>query len=149
MALERRGFDVNMIADVDLNSYQYHFVMPASTSAGGSARRVKLSTGTCNPAPIGILQNDPRAGDVAQVRIEGVSRLMCNLTASGLYTGRTITCASDGHGEPAGYTKGSASGTVFAQALDAAGGEQGDDVHVTVLIRPFINLPLSYWDAGS
>jgi len=62
--------DVSFQADVDLTLAQYYFVAAAST-----AGNVKVATGASNPVPIGVLQNAPSAGQEAQVRVIGMSKV--------------------------------------------------------------------------
>lgn len=70
MAFENDVLDVSLLADGDLSAYQYHFVKMTDEN----------TVGVCSGAtdnPIGILQNEPKAaGNVARVRIHGVSRVM-------------------------------------------------------------------------
>ena len=71
MAKYQKGvLDISMTACGDLNSSQYCFVKAAST-----AGRVELANGASNPMPMGILQNDPRSLEAAQVRIMGTSKV--------------------------------------------------------------------------
>ena len=86
--------DVSFLADVDLTQKQYYFVMPAST-----AGNVTTSTGACNPAPLGVLQNSPSLGQEATVRILGFTKLVCEVSTCNLVWRRFIFCASDGQGE--------------------------------------------------
>src|SRR3990172_3149123 len=62
--------DVSFQADVDLTLVQYYFFAAAST-----AGNVKVATGASNPVPIGVLQNAPSAGQEAQVRVFGMSKV--------------------------------------------------------------------------
>lgn len=93
--------DATFIADVDLTQKQFHFVQAAST-----AGQVGLATGTCNPIPIGVLQNSPSLGQEAAVRVLGYSKLVCEVDASGcnLAWRNFVYCASDGQGQGASVT---------------------------------------------
>src|SRR3990167_4948758 len=93
--------DVTFIADVDLSLKAYYFVQCAST-----AGNVGIATGTCNPVPLGILQNSPSLGQEAQVRVLGFSKLVCEVDGSGCNFGwrNFVFCASDGQGQAACIT---------------------------------------------
>lgn len=93
--------DATFIAGADFSSCQYQFV-----SAGSVVGEVVLATGTCNPAPIGIIQNSPCTGQEARVRIYGLSKLVVNVDGSGcnLNWRRYVYCASDGKGQGACIT---------------------------------------------
>ena len=74
MAYESPGTDIGTFtAAADLSAKQYHFVVLAS------ATTVNVATAITN-APIGILQNDPEAGEQAVVRISGVSKVVADGT---------------------------------------------------------------------
>ena len=100
------GIDTSALADANLTTKQYHFVM-SSGVASGSAERVILGTGASNPAPMGVLQNDPNTGEEAQVRRLGSTLLVVNTAGSTVAYGRYLTCASTGQAEPQDYSAGS------------------------------------------
>ena len=92
------GIDWNELftADVDLSSYQYYFVQPAST-----AGKVMLATGASNPTPLGVLQNTPTQGKLAQVKLAGLTKLYIKTPSGcGLAYGRFITASDTGQGAP-------------------------------------------------
>lgn len=93
--------DIAFTADVDLTQKQYYFVSCAST-----AGNVGVATGTCNPIPLGILQNSPSLGQEARVRMLGFSKLVCEVDVSGcnLAWRNFVYCASDGQGQGASVT---------------------------------------------
>lgn len=102
--------DAAFTAVGDLTSKQYYFVMPGSV-----AGEVKLANGTSGMAPIGILQNAPSAGQEAQVRVLGFSKLVVQVsTGASLLYGNFVVCASTGQGE------GGASTNFAARLLDSA-----------------------------
>lgn len=87
--------DCTFVADADLTAKQYHYVMPASTPGN-----VQIATGASNPAPIGVLQNSPSAGQEASVRALGFTKLVVEANSSSpVNWAKGITCASDGQGE--------------------------------------------------
>jgi hypothetical protein len=92
--------DESFVAATDLSSYQYRFVM-----TGSVAGEVTIATGGSQKMPIGVLQNDPVATDVATVRLFGLTKLHVNgllssdgTTASSFVHGDPIVCGSDGKG---------------------------------------------------
>jgi hypothetical protein len=80
-----------LVAGDDLSTYQYCFVMLDTTTA--KPPTVIPVTGTTS-RPIGILQNNPRLGEEAEVTILGISKV---------YADETLTLGqSIGVGYPAG-----------------------------------------------
>lgn len=104
--------DAPFLADVDLTSYQYRFVMPAST-----AGYVTYATGASNPSPLGVLQNSPSAGQEARVRVFGFSKVV-GITPSGcgLAYGRYVSCSTTGQAVPTASETGS---IIYGRWLDA------------------------------
>lgn len=87
--------DATFTADADLTAKQYYFVTPASTVGN-----VKVATGASNPAPVGVLQNSPSAGEAARVRVLGFTKLVVESNnTSPVNWAKGITCASDGQAE--------------------------------------------------
>jgi hypothetical protein len=79
-------------AAVDLSSYQYTFV-----SAGSIAGEVIKET-TINGSVLGVLQNDPKATEEANVCLFGLTKV-CTETedgASPIVVGGLLKCASSG-----------------------------------------------------
>lgn len=89
MATYAWGVDYTFLADVDLNSYQYRFVKAAST-----AGYVELQA-TAGASVMGVLQNDPRAGEEATVRVLGFSKVQAD-AASALSIGGFVKAGSTG-----------------------------------------------------
>ena len=71
MANQYEGIDITFIAAEDLSSYQYCFVHQATDTT------VDL-LGSAAEFPVGVLQNAPKSGEEAVVRIAGVSKLVMN-----------------------------------------------------------------------
>lgn len=86
--------DVSFIADQDLTAKQYTWVAPAS-----AANTVASANGASNPAPFGVLQNSPSAGQEARVRMAGFSKVWCGATACIAQWGDYVVVASDGRTE--------------------------------------------------
>ena len=88
--------DATFVAGANFSACPYQFV-----SAGSVVGEVVLATGTSNPAPIGIIQNNPSTGQEARVRVMGYSKLVCETNGTcDLNWRRWVFCASDGQGEP-------------------------------------------------
>lgn len=107
-----QGIDISFTADVDLSGSQYRFVAAASTvgKVGGPA--------AANGTALGVLQNTPKAGEEARVRIAGTTKVeLASLSAAS--HGGYLKTASNGQAE--GYQ--SITACVFALAV--ALGEPG------------------------
>ena len=122
------GIDEPFIADVDLSTCQYRFMMPASVYPN-----VTGATGASNPAPIGVLQNAPSVGQVARVRVFGVTCLVAvTPSGCGLAFGRFFTASTVGQAVPsASETGGVALGRWLGTSLAVSSSTSGD--------RAFIN----------
>jgi len=92
MAVQYWGIDHTYIAAIDLSASQYHFV-----KAGSVAGEVSLSNVVAG-SPLGVLQNDPKAGEMATVRVFGFTKVEvnCESAASPLVFGQWVKTASDG-----------------------------------------------------
>ncbi|PJB51059.1 MAG: hypothetical protein CO103_00730 [Chloroflexi bacterium CG_4_9_14_3_um_filter_45_9] len=78
MALSQGVLDLSGLkANADLNSYQYYFV-----KAGSVTGEVAVNA-TAAGSVLGVLQNDPRQGEEAQVRVLGTTKLRITSEASG------------------------------------------------------------------
>lgn len=103
------GVDIGTLkADVDMDDYQYRFVTAAST-----AGYFKLATGASNPAPLGVLQNDPDQGEPGLIRAVGVTKVVAN-AVSAIAFGDFLTSNASGQAIPV-----NASGPAHAIALEA------------------------------
>lgn len=99
---------ISLSASGDAQTWIYHFVKLA-----GGTDNFNLATGASNPAPIGVLYDDPRSGDVGRVVMGGRMRVYGDTTGGAIGIGDWITAGSDGQAILAG---GSA---VFGQSLKA------------------------------
>jgi len=79
-----------LTASGDANTWQYHFVKGATT-----AGRFDLATGGSGPAPIGVLQNDPRSGEAGNIVAFGGTQVRANGATAIAYMD-WITSGSDG-----------------------------------------------------
>ena len=103
--------DLSFTAAVNLSSYQYHAVTPGSVVG-----EVTSATGASNPAPFGILQNAPSAGQEAKVRVYGVSKLFAKTDGTcALGFGKLFTFNASGQGAHSG----SETGLAYGRWLDA------------------------------
>jgi hypothetical protein len=75
-----------------MDTKQYYFVKTA-----GTAGRFDTSTGASGPAPIGVLQDDPKSLDAGKIRIQGITNLWID-GATAVGYGDFITSGSDGRG---------------------------------------------------
>ena len=87
------GLDLPFTASGDMNSYQYYFVKCASTS-----NRIDVATGGSDPAPIGVIQNDPYSTDLATVRVLGISKVFVSSSVA-IQVGNLLTAGSAGAAE--------------------------------------------------
>ena len=95
--------DAPFLADSDLTLSQYYFVTVAST-----AGNVKVANGASNPAPLGVLQNAPSAGQEARVRLFGSTKVFAITPAgSGIGYGRYVTVSTSGNAIPQATEAGS------------------------------------------
>lgn len=83
------------IADEDLTGAQWKLVKAAST-----AGYVASATSACDPTPIGVLVNDPSAGQEAAVVLFGPTKAKVRSNACTLDHGAWLKAASDAYFEP-------------------------------------------------
>ena len=89
------GLDYTFTASGDMGSYQYRFVRCAST---GNPAKIELATGGSEPVAIGVLQNDPYSGGLANVRLYGVTKVYFSGSAA-VSVGNLMTSGSTGCAE--------------------------------------------------
>lgn len=121
------GIDVPFSASGDLNDVQFRFVKLAGTTP-----RVDQASGASNPFPIGVLQNDPRTGEAANVRIHGVTKLEVDAAASSCGYGVFLTCGSTGMGVP----EGGSGSTPIVGVVVGDPVTSGSGVYTSVLLLP-------------
>jgi len=98
-----------LTAAADLSSKQYHFVKLASATTVNVCSAI-------TDLPIGILQNDPESGEVAEIAIFGISKAVADGTIA---AARWIGTSADS--QAAGITPGSDTTVyVMGQAIGAA-----------------------------
>jgi len=124
------GLDLPFTAASDMDSYQYRFVK-IDTSTGTYAGAVNLATGGSNPVPIGVLQNDPRAGTAANVRIAGVTKVFIS-SSTAIQNGNLLMSGSAGEAEIVDANASAFSG-VALEAITAGSG------YISMLLRPYVS----------
>ena len=87
---------VPFTADNDMTAYQYLLVMPASIAGNVAIYDNEATGGAGSPAPIGVLQNDPSAGQEASVKCLGFTKAVGRVGACDLLEGTLLRAASDG-----------------------------------------------------
>lgn len=128
--------DAPFTADVDLTTCQYRWVMPAST-----AGRVTGATGASNPAPLGILQNSPSAGQEARVRVLGFSKaVVVTPSGCGLAYGRYFSVSTVGQSVPTASETG---GPIYGRYLDANLAVSSSAIGMVLLTGAFGTCPVS------
>lgn len=122
MALDGPGIDLSFVAAEDLSGQQYRFVHQASDTTVDM-----LDSGT--EFPVGILQNAPESGEVAVVRVSGVSKLVMNdaVAVGALVKAEYVGATDNGKGDAADTEGDIARGV----CIFATGAE--DDVGTVVL----------------
>lgn len=88
MAYQKYETLPGLVATGDLSAKQY-FVVKASSTAGA----VKVATTPASDAVLGILQNDPKDGEAAEVAFSGV---VLALAENSVTFGAKLTCSSTG-----------------------------------------------------
>lgn len=120
MAYEISNYSVKvtLVAASDLSSKQYHFVL---LDANGNVDKVDPVNFGPNDRAIGILQNDPTAGQEAEVLVVGGSKLVAG---GAIGEGALIGTTGEGKGSAltASGTAGSNIPYFFATSLTEASG---------------------------
>lgn len=100
--------ELSFKADVDLSGFQHRFVKTASTAG------FVTNADTAGEFVLGVLQNKPRAGEEANVRVHGTTKIEL-ASGSAASFGGFLKTASNGQAE--GYQSLTASVYAVAQAL--------------------------------
>lgn len=112
----------HLLADADMNDNQWKFV-----ACGSAAGYFEVGTGGSGPAPIGVLQNDPRVGEPGTIRVLGTSKVgASNAIAYGDY----VYCGSAGWAELVTTTGSVAMNGIALEALASGFG------YIEVLLLP-------------
>ncbi len=125
-------------ANADLGSYQYYCV-----ACGSTAGEVKLATGASGPGIIGVLQNDPFAGDLATVCLFGITKAFVHAkvradTGLAVCSNDFLIAGSGGWLQPRPAGASSASTICNAIALESVAA--GENSIIKVLLLPGIGV---------
>jgi len=115
------GITLPFVAATDMNNYQYRFVK-AHTTKGQFA--VAAGSGT---QVLGVLQDDPAAGDAGAIRNSGTTMVYADASGSAIAINDYVTSGSDGQAVKIATKSGS-----FGIALDAV--SSGSGVLIEVLL---------------
>lgn len=118
MAYQIPVLDATFEASADLSAKQFYFVKIDGDN------KVNVCTAITD-APIGVLQNKPTAGQAANVRLWGISKLSANAAIS---AGDILGSSTDSQAQTAVATN-----VTCARALTAAGAA---DVIFSALVMP-------------
>ena len=131
MAYEGKGFDITFTAGEDLSAMQYRFVHQADN---GTVDMLDSAA----EFPVGILQNAPESGEMAVVRVAGISKLVMNaaVAVGALLKAEYVGASDNGKGDAAD-TEGD---IARAFCIFAAGAE--DDVGTVVLCVNETSVPV-------
>lgn len=99
--------DAPFKADADLTAQQYKLVK-ASSTVGNVQAFDHITQGSASPLPVGILTNDPSAGQEASVAVIGFTKAKGRVSVCNLVYGGWMMSASDGFLEPASAVDGTA-----------------------------------------
>lgn len=122
MARELAIWDESYEAGADLSAKQFYLVEQATTG--------KVSV--CNGAtdiPVGPLQNKPKSGEQAQVRLLGLSKVVSDGSGTAIAIGDWV--GTDGNGKA--IKKGTDKDYVIGRAQEAS---SADGTVITVLLQP-------------
>jgi hypothetical protein len=121
--------DRTFIAAQDMDTHQYRFVI------GGSIAGECDKAATAGGSVLGVLQNDPRKGEEAQVRVFGFSKVIAN----SLTTGSTVAAQfqyvkSGSDGMAWGFNTPVASALAVGMAMEAL--TTGSGVAIEIFVAP-------------
>lgn len=125
MATYNFGIDYPFRAAVDLSNHQFRFVSAGSIAGEVVAAGLGAST-------LGVLQNDPVAGEEATVRWFGSTKVMAN-AGSAIVNGGLVKSGSDGMAW--GYASPTAS--VYASGVAMEALASGSGVIIEILLLPY------------
>ena len=130
MAKYRQGFDTTYKADVDLDDYQWYLVIASST-----AGNVEVCA-TVGASCLGVLQNDPRAGEEAVVRFFGYSKVRANTESGASALDNRGMVQSGSHGMAVGYVNATAS--LWAVGHGEEDYATGSGAYIEIFVNPGI-----------
>lgn len=123
MATEQHVFDIGFCkAENDLSAKQYYFVELSALD------QVDVADAAADVV-IGVLQNDPKAGEAAQVRVLGISKVVSDGSGTAIAVGDRIGTNASGKA----VKKATADFGVSGIALDAS---SADGTIIRTLLTP-------------
>lgn len=117
MSYQGHGVDISRKAGADLSAAQFKFV---SVDANG-----EVVVAGAGDFAIGVLQNNPGAGELATVRVAGISKVKAD---AAIAAGARVTPSADGEAATSTVATDNTTGI----ALEAAGGA-GEVIPVCVM----------------
>lgn len=127
--------EVPFLADEDLTAYQYKLVKPASAE-GYVEPFDHDGIGSGSAFPIGVLMNDPSAGQEAAVKVIGFTKAKGRVGACNLTSGAWVRAASDGLVEPASVAT-AAGDAIVGRWFGPVNTTAGASILGNVLLQPF------------
>lgn len=118
---------ISLSASGDADTWIYHFV-----KLSGGEENFDIATGASNPAPFGVLYDNPRSGDTGKIVMGGRVKVYADATSTAIGVGDWLTAGSDGQ---AIVGAGSA---VFGQAMKAV--SAGASVLIDMIWQPSITV---------
>jgi hypothetical protein len=123
--------DVPFLADEDLTSWQWRLVMAAST-AGYVQKYDILPTAASPRLPLGVLTNDPSAGQEASVKVIGFTKAVGQVSTCYLSHGALLSCSNNGNYVAASQDKSDHVAGIWFGPSVTSGSAYGN-----VLVNPF------------
>jgi hypothetical protein len=126
MSQYSEGRVISMISDNDLSAigadglptYQYNIVSFASSANNTTGRTIALTTSATDHLILGVLDNNPKAGETAAVigrNADGTFKVRVSANSSGVAIGDYLTASSDSRA----ITTTTSGNEVFGRALEA------------------------------
>lgn len=90
--------DLSTIGSNGLPTYQYNIVSYASSTANTTNRKIVLCTSATDAKMLGVLDNNPKAGETASVvarNAQGTMKVLVSVNSTGVAIGDALTASSD------------------------------------------------------
>jgi hypothetical protein len=110
---------ISLAAGADLSAKQYHFVKLSGSGV--------VACSAVTDVPIGVLQNAPESGEVAEVSVDGITKLVAG---GALSVGALLGTTTAGRG--AALTAGTDTTKYVVGQVVTAAGANGDIITVTL-----------------
>ena len=138
---------VPFVADVDMTDWQYRLVAPASTNQYVCKANL-ITFGSASPLPIGVLLNDPSAGQEAKVQCLGFAKAVVNRPGTGcdLLLGVFLKAVSNGGLEALSTNVAAANDFIMGRYLGprtaTTGSYYGNVLLIPALPGSLVNVPI-------